>query len=80
MFVNITLTFIEARCMYTILINQRIKRIKIFDCFDFFIYEEGTSYLNKGQWSTDEDDRSYGNHSISCFVSKPQCIKKSKDD
>ena len=40
MFLSCTLTFVEVGCMYIISINQRIKkikRIKLFDYFDFLI-------------------------------------------
>ena len=33
----------EVGCMYTISINQRIKRIKFFDFFDFFKLRQGAS-------------------------------------
>ena len=48
---------------------KRIKRIKTFDCFDFLINQEGThtSYLNKGQWKTDEDDMVLGHMAIIPF-------------
>ena len=56
-------------------INQKIKKIKVFDSFDYLINWDGvhTSYLNQGQRSTDKDlwkliiMYTNGYNSISCF-------------
>ena len=72
---------IEARSMYTISINQRIKTIKIIksliflDFFDFLIIFEltHTSYLNKGQWKTDKDCLVLGHMAIIPFPVLCEC-------
>ena len=84
MFVNLKLTFVEARCMYTISFNQRIKTIKSLIFFWFFDYLWTYSYILPQQrsmknWQRLHGARSHGNNSISCFVRMPQCITKSKD-
>ena len=73
--------------MCTLSINQRFKRIKIFDCFDFFVFSDqlrSDPYILPQQrsmknWQRLHCARSHGNNSISCFVRMPQCITKSKD-
>ena len=46
--------------MGNFLINQKIKKIKIFDSFDYLINWDGvhTSYLNQGQCSTEKIKKS----------------------
>ena len=61
--------------MYTISINQRIKRIKNFDFFDFLINLEvtHTSYLKEGQCKTDIDDIVLGHMAIIPFPILCKC-------
>ena len=55
-YVSFSLTFLEVGCMGNFQINQKIKKIKVFDSFDSLINWDGvhTSYLNEGHCSTDK--------------------------
>ena len=69
--------------MYTISINQIIKRIKNFDFFDFLINLEvtHTSYLKEGQWKTDIYDILLGHMAIIPFPVLCEChnvLKRAK--
>ena len=74
------LTLVEVGCMYTISINQIIKRIKNFDFFDFLINLEvtHTSYLKEGQCKTDIDDIVLGHMAIIPFPVLCECHNVSK--
>ena len=76
-FVSWTLAFCWGRCMYTVSINQRIKRIRIFDCFYVLNNYDvtHTSYLNEGQWKTDEDDMLFCQMAIIPFPVLCECCK-----
>ena len=70
MSVNLLLTFVEARCTYTISINQRIKIIKNFD-----LEVTHTSYLKEGECKTDIDDIVQGHMAIIPFPVLCECHK-----